>query len=327
MSRRAARASAVTPAAAVGAAAWLGVILLASLGSRWRISLGDVLVLLSPLVIVPIGVDLVTSVEELPATARHLLSIVRLAWPAAAIAAALSILVSPGLLSGALAIALAVVAGIAASAAVAWVVATPTRRLEAALAAMALAALFAGAAWLVVARFGWRTSTAGVAPTVASAHLLFGGFAGLLLAWLPLRLLRLGRRQRRLIEISAWIEVAAAVAAACGVAGRGIAAAVATAGVSAAFATVAGVTCLVVARLRTLSGTWPMFAASLAALAFASSLALRDAVEGGDGPSAAAGGALVARHGATAAVGFVLLGLVAWSLARAMLAREDGWTR
>ena len=319
MSRRAARGSAVAPSAAVGAAAWLGVILVASIGSRPRITLSEALVLLSPLVILPIGIDLVASVAALPPAAGAALSLVRLAWPVAAAAAAVSILVSPGVLSGTLAIALAAVAGIGTVSTVLWVVGTTTGRVQALLPAAAFAALLAGAAWLVVARFGLRAFTGeGVSPTVTSAHLLFGGFGGLLLAWLPLALLRLGRLQRRLLEGAACIEVAAVVAAAWGAPGRGIAAALAATAAAIAFATVAAITCVVVARIRTLPGTWPMFAASLAALAFASSLAVRDATERAFASSPVAPAGLVARHGATAAVGFVLLGLVGWSLARAM---------
>jgi YndJ-like protein len=319
MARHAATPPTVTPFAVGGAAAWLIVVVIGAIAGGDGVTLTRLLVALSPLAIAPIALEFIAGAAHPTPRARLLWSRARMAWPAGSLAAAAAILLRPGPVAGALAIAFAATAAVATVAAVVGAIGGRGWPIRDLLPAAALAALFGGGVWLVIDRFGWSSLGGLASPLITAAHLLIGSFGSLLLAWMALRLLPLGRYQRGLLEAGAAIEVLASLSIAAGIDGHPVLAAFVAGAVTAALASVAVVTCLVVARQEVPTATWPLFATSAIALAFASVGAVRSAIGRASMANAIADASKLAWHGVVSAVGFVLVGTLAWSLAEGAL--------
>lgn len=163
----------------VGGAAWL-LVVATRLAALTRFSLIDLLFLLAPLVIAPLGLRLI---DFQVSSSRRLLDIVLLLQPAGAALALFAFLLPKGLPAAGLAAAWLLVCGLAGVAAlIDLLFARPLEFVRLARAA-AVGYLAFGAVWLVI-------STAGIAPLglspliveLTAVHFHFTGFAATLLA-------------------------------------------------------------------------------------------------------------------------------------------------
>jgi hypothetical protein len=169
------------------------------------LTLVDLLFLLAPVVVVPLGLRLA------PLTGRfaiRLMRIARVAQPFGAIAAIASLLVPIGSGSGLLAAGWLAVCGLAGLVGLAEVLEARSLRPIHLLPAAALGFLTFGAAWLVVYRTGVDL---GFSPTVAeltAVHFHYAGFSATLMSALALSFLQsAGSRPARVAEVAGLLVV------------------------------------------------------------------------------------------------------------------------
>ncbi|MEA2634710.1 MAG: hypothetical protein QOH92_1477 [Chloroflexota bacterium] len=189
------------PAPAVGG----GIVWLALIASRLtgltHLSLIDLLFLLAPLVIAPLGLALIVFQEGLPSSL--LTAAIRL-QPVGAALAVLSFLLSIGLAAAILAVAWLLVCAIAAFGALAFLVMGRSLRPERLATAAAVGFMAFGAVWLVLSRAG--VAPTGLSPVIVemtAVHFHFTGFAATLMAALLLVRLRQDRGIARSVAIAA----------------------------------------------------------------------------------------------------------------------------
>jgi hypothetical protein len=314
-------ASQVTPLAAAGAAVWLVLVILAVGPASERLALVHLVLLLTALVAVPLGFDLLSRwAVDLPGGARAWLSLAQAAGPLAATALAASMLLPPGLLAGILAAAWAAEALVAALGAALWLVPGRVRRSRTlALAVAAHGYLAVGALAVLAWRLGWHPlGLGGDRVVLVAVHLHVAGFGGLLMGWLCLETLPYG--PVRTATSAAFVAAAVTVPlAAIGPVGGPVSSAVAATVLGASLAVGAIATAFVVARLRIPSGSWLLLTASCASLLFAMVLAVREGLAPVVGDGGVPAERMVEWHGVASAVGFVVLGLVGWSVASTAL--------
>lgn len=170
-----------------GGIVWL-VLVGSRLGGLTHLTLIDLLFLLAPLVIAPLGLVLVALDEGLP---QFLLSAAIRVQPAGAVLAVVAFLLPIGLPAAILAAAWLLVCGIAALGALAYLVQGRSLQPVRLATAAAIGFMAFGAIWLVLSRAG--IAPIGLSPIIVemtAVHFHFTGFAATLMAALLLTRLR-----------------------------------------------------------------------------------------------------------------------------------------
>jgi len=311
------------PASAVGGGiVWLALVA-SRLGGLTHLTLIDLLFLLAPLMIAPLGLALITFDDGLPSS---LLAAALRLQPVGAMLAVVAFVLPIGLPAAILASAWLLVCVIAALGALAYLIQGRSLHPVRLATAAAVGFMAFGAIWLVLSRAG--IAPIGLSPIIVemtAVHFHFTGFAATLMAALVLGGLREERgTSRRIATLAALLMIAGSPVLAAGwatpfhvlqVAGAILVATGVIAGAAVAFF-----------RSRSLVEPTPA-RVLLRASALAPLLPMMLAVEYSAGhvfgfPTLDIQGmALV--HGDLNALGFSLLGLVSWSLGRSAY-RETG---
>ena len=152
------------------------------------LSLIDLLLLLAPVIIVPLGLRLAPFIGY---RSRQVLALARLIQPVGAAAAIVAFLMSPGWTAGAIALGWFLVCGIAALAGLLEVIESRSLRPAHLVPAACVAYLAVGAGWMVVSRAGLRPLGFGRdIVELTGVHFHYAGFAATLMAALTMLVLR-----------------------------------------------------------------------------------------------------------------------------------------
>ncbi|HET9848496.1 MAG TPA: YndJ family transporter [Candidatus Dormibacteraeota bacterium] len=181
-----------------------------------NLSLVDLLLLLAPVVIVPLGLRLVAFTRQ---RARQVLALARVIQPAGAAAAFVSFLTPAGWTAGVIALGWLLVCGIAALAGLIELVESRSLRPIHLVPAASAAYLSVGAGWLVVSRAGLRPL--GFSPDIVELtgiHFHYAGFAATLMAALTMMTLRDRARLAQIARVAALLIVAGVPITAAGIA-------------------------------------------------------------------------------------------------------------
>ncbi len=179
------------------------------------LTLVDLLLLLAPIVIVPLGLRLVpfTGIRS-----QQLLRLARMIQPAGAAAAVIAFLIAPGWTTGAVALGWLVTCAVASIAGLVELIERRSVRPLPLVPAAALAYLSVGAAWLVVARAGLRPlGFSHEIVELTGVHFHYAGFAATLMAALTIGALRNRRRLGRLAVAAGMLIVAGVPITAAGI--------------------------------------------------------------------------------------------------------------
>lgn len=153
-----------------------------------RLSLIDLLLLLAPLIVVPLGLRLVPFGGNI---SRQILALSRVAQPLGAAAALVAFLMSPGWTAGLIALPWLLVCGIAACAGLMELLETRSLRPIHLVPTAAVAYLAVGASWMVVSRAGLRPlGFSRDIVELTGVHFHYAGFAATLMATLTMVALR-----------------------------------------------------------------------------------------------------------------------------------------
>ncbi len=150
----------------------------------WRLTLVDLLLLLAPLVIVPLGLRLVPFAGP---RSQQVLCVARLVQPFGAIAAVASFLIAPGWTAGAIAMGWLITCGVASLAGLLELIECRSLRPVHLVPAAAVAYLSVGAGWLVLSRAGLQPQ--GFSREIVEltgVHFHYAGFAATLMAALTM---------------------------------------------------------------------------------------------------------------------------------------------
>lgn len=153
-----------------------------------KLTLVDLLLLLAPVVVVPLGLRLIPFAGS---RSRQLLAIARLLQPLGALAAVVAVLMSPGWAAGVVALGWLIVCSVVALAGLSSLIESRSFAPRHLVPAAASAYLAVGAGWLVVFRLGLRPlgfSTDIIELT--GVHFHYAGFAATLIAALTVLVLR-----------------------------------------------------------------------------------------------------------------------------------------
>jgi hypothetical protein len=154
----------------------------------WHLTLVDLLLLLAPLVIVPLGLRLIPFTGD---RSRQLLTLACRVQPFGAAAAVVSFLVAPGWTSGAVALGWFLTCAVASLAGLVELIERRSLRPVHLVPAAAVAYLSVGAGWLVLSRAGLRPE--GFSHEIVeltAVHFHYTGFAATLMAALAMRAVR-----------------------------------------------------------------------------------------------------------------------------------------
>ena len=153
-----------------------------------RLTLVDLLLLLAPVVVVPLGLRLIPFSG---ARALQVLAVARLAQPLGALAALIALLLDPGWVAGAVAIGWLIVSAVVALAGLLNLIESRSIAPRHLVPAAASAYLAVGAGWLVIFRLGLRPL--GFSRDIielTGVHFHYAGFAATLIAALTVLVLR-----------------------------------------------------------------------------------------------------------------------------------------
>lgn len=307
------RALAGPPAdAIVGIAVWVVVFALATGPLDDRIGLLEGLWLVGPLVVVPLGFALLRPPSELDGDLRLAR---RLALPSALLVVA-SILVEAGRLSALLTVPWVLTASIALWVGIRWLVVSPSVRAKVVVPVAGLAYLALGAANLVAWRGRLRPlDLSATSVALAAVHLTFAGFGAAIVADRT----RAGTTRRRSRSVAAVAAVATVVGTAV------LAAGFATDGalleligaslLSAALFVVAVVMLFGSLRGQRPAGSTALLVVSAGSVAFGLVLAMQFAYGRWADVYTLPVTRMLELHGTVSGLGFVVGGLLAWSLA------------
>jgi hypothetical protein len=182
----------------------------------WHLTLVDLLLLLAPLVIVPLGLRLVPFTA---ARARRTLLVARLVQPVGAVAAVASFGINPGWIAGAIALGWLITCAIASFAGLLELIELRSLRPVHLVPAAAVAYLSVGAGWLVLSRAGLRPE--GFSHEIVEltgVHFHYAGFAATLMAALTMGALRERGRLAALASVAAMLIVVGVPITAAGIA-------------------------------------------------------------------------------------------------------------
>lgn len=169
-----------------------------------RLTLVDLLLLLAPVVIVPLGLRLVPLRGRL---APRILRLARLTQPFGAVAAVIAFLLPQGWTAGVIALGWLVACALASLAGLMELLEARSWRPLPLASAAALAYLSVGAAWLVASRAGMRLGFSPAIVELTGVHFHYAGFAATLLAALALLALRNARPRARWVATTAALMV------------------------------------------------------------------------------------------------------------------------
>jgi hypothetical protein len=288
-----------------------------------NLTLVDLLLLLAPFVIVPLGLQLVPIGGP---RARRVLKAARYLQPAGAMAALVSFLIPTGPLAGMVALGWLLACGVISLSGLIELIEQRSLRPRFLVPAAALAYLSVGAGWLVVSRAGIRPL--GFAPAIVEltgVHFHYAGFAAALLGALVI----VGVQDwslpiRRLATAAGLLIVAGVPITAAGIAtASGFLTVLGPTFLASGVLTIAGLTAFVIAPTREPAiARWFLWTSSAAVLL--PMLLGVDYATGRVFPIPSLGLREMALiHGDLNAIGFSLAGLVGWSLARPRAARRS----
>lgn len=282
------------------------------------LTLVDLLLLLAPLVIVPLGLRLAPLSGR---WARQILLLARVVQPFGAFAALVSFLIRPGWVAGAVALAWLFTCAIGSLAGLVEVVEHQSVHPRHLVPAAALAFLSVGAGWLVMSRAGLRPlGFSKEIVELTSVHFHFAGFAATLMAALAVVVLRDAGQVGRIAATAGLLIVAGVPVTAIGIAtGSGPLTVLGPVLLATGVLAIAGLTAFVIAP-----GTKPATARWLLTLSAAGvvlpMLLGVDYAAGRVFPIPALDlRAMALIHGDLNAVAFSLAGLLGWSLRRSRL--------
>jgi len=279
-----------------------------------RLTLVDLLLLLAPVVIVPLGLRLVPLRGR---RAVRILQLARLLQPAGAGALVVAFLFPPGWTAGVMALGWQAACAVASLAGLMELIETRSLRALRLVPAAAIAFLSVGAAWMVVSRAGLRPL--GFSPAIVeltSVHFHYAGFGAALMAALALRAVADGSPTlRRFAAAAALLVVGGTPITAAGITTRSalftIAGPVMLAG---GILTTAWLTAFVIApRLSNATARWLLRASALGVL-LPMLLGVDYAMSRVFAIPALDLQGMAAIHGDLNALLFVLIGLVGWTL-------------
>ena len=211
-----------------------------------NLTLVDLLLLLAPVVIVPLGLRLV------PLTgyrSRQVLALARVIQPAGAVTAIVAFLMSPGWTAGAIALGWLLVCGIAALAGLLEVIESRSLRPAHLVPAACVAYLAVGAGWMVVSRAGLRPlGFSRDIVELTGVHFHYAGFAATLMAALTIMVLRDRGRLARVSQGAGLLIVIGLPITATGIAtGSGLATVLGPVLLESGVLSIAGLTALAIA--------------------------------------------------------------------------------
>jgi hypothetical protein len=279
-----------------------------------RLTLVDLLLLLAPVMIVPLGVRLVPLRGR---WATRMLRVSRLLQPVGAVAAVIAFLLPQGWTAGAIALGWLVPCGLASLAGLWELLETRSWRPLSVVSAAALAYLGVGAAWLVASRAGMRLGFSPAIVELTGVHFHYAGFAATLLAALALLALRQARSGVRVLATTAALMVVVGTPlTAVGITTRSAAATIAGPVLLAGgILTVAGITAFLIApALEKAAARW-LLRCSAAGVLLPMVLGVDYAVSRVFPIPALDLPWMAAIHGDLNALAFALPGLLGWTLA------------
>jgi hypothetical protein len=278
------------------------------------LTLINLLLLLAPVVIVPLGLRLV------PVTgyrSRQVLALARVLQPAGAAAAIVAFLISPGWTSGAIALGWLLVCGIAALAGLVELIESRSLRPAHLVPLAAVAYLTVGAGWMVVSRAGLRPlGFSRDIVELTGVHFHYAGFAATLMAALTMMVLRDRGSLARLSQGAALLIVVGVPITAAGIAtGSGLATVLGPVLLGTGVLSVAGLTALAIApRVESTLGRGLLWV-SAAGVVVPMLLGVDYAISRVFPIPALDLRAMALIHGDLNALAFSLAGLLGWTLA------------
>ena len=218
-----------------------------------KLTLVDLLLLLAPVVVVPLGLRLLPFSGP---RARRLLTLARVVQPLGALAAVVALLLSAGWVAGAVALGWLITCAIVSLGGLLDLIEARSIAPRHLVPAAASAYLSVGAGWLVVSRLGLRPlGFSSDIVELTGVHFHYAGFAATLIAALTLLVLRERRALGRLASIAGVLIVLGVPITAGGIAtGSAILTVVGPVVLGVGVLTVAGLIAIVVAP-RVVSGT------------------------------------------------------------------------
>ncbi len=278
-----------------------------------RLTLVDLLLLLAPVLIVPLGLRLVPLRGR---WASRMLRLARLVQPVGAVAAVVAFMVPQGWTAGVIALGWLCPCALASLAGVAELLETrPWRPLQL-VSAAALAYLSVGAAWLVASRAGMRLGFSPAIVELTAVHFHYAGFAATLLAALALVALRnRGQTVRWVASTTALMVVVGTPITAVGITTRSAAATITGPVLLACgILTIAGITAfLITPALENAAARW-LLRLSAAGVVLPMLLGVDYAVSRVFAIPALDLPWMAAIHGDLNALAFALPGLLGWTL-------------
>jgi len=278
-----------------------------------QLTLVDLLLLLAPVVIVPLGLRLVPLRRR---WANRMLRLAGLVQPVGAAAAVVAFLVPPGWTAGVIALGWLVPCAIASLAGLVELFETRSWRPVQLVSAAALAYLSVGAAWLVASRAGVRLGFSPAIVELTGVHFHYAGFAATLLAALALHTLRdAGQTARRVATTAALMVVVGTPITAVGITTRSAAATIAGPVLLAGgILSIAGITAVLIApTLENAAARW-LLRLSAAGVLLPMLLGVDYAVSRVFAVPALDLRWMAAIHGDLNALAFTLPGLLGWTL-------------
>ncbi|TMD39681.1 MAG: hypothetical protein E6I88_11725 [Chloroflexi bacterium] len=280
-----------------------------------KLTLVDLLLLLSPLVIVPLGLRLLPLTGE---RSRQVLALARLVQPIGAAAALTSFLLPTGWTAGTIALGWLLTCAVASFAGLLELIErrslTPAHLVPAA----ASAYLSVGAAWLVVSRAGLRPlGFASEIVELTGVHFHYAGFAATVMAALAIAFLRQHRRAGRWASAAGLLIVLGVPITPAGIAtSSGLLTIVGPILLAAGVLTLAALTALLIApRIDPQIARWLLWV-SAAGVVLPMFLGVDYAIARVFPIPALDLRTMAVIHGDLNAVAFSLAGLVGWSVAR-----------
>lgn len=288
-----------------------------------QLTLVDLLLLLAPVVIVPLGLRLVPLRGR---WATRMLRLARLVQPFGAVAAVMAFLLPQGWIAGVIALGWLVPCVLASLAGLVELLEPRTWRPVQLVSAAALAYLSVGAAWLVASRAGMRLGFSPAIVELTGVHFHYAGFAATLLAALALVALRNARQTVRwLAATAALMVVVGTPITAVGITTRSAAATIAGPVLLAGgILTIAGITAFVITpALENAAGRW-LLRLSAAGVVLPMLLGVDYAVSRVFAIPALDLPWMAAIHGDLNALAFALPGLLGWTLVSEERNRPSG---
>ena len=280
-----------------------------------NLTLVDLLLLLAPVLIVPLGIRLLPFQGP---RARQLLGAARLLQPIGAATAIVSFLFAPGVVAGAIALGWLISCGVTSLAGLIELIERRSLRPMQLVPAAAVAYLSVGAGWLVVSRAGIRPL--GFGPEIVEltgVHFHYAGFAATLMAALAVVALRDRGKLATMSSAAALLVVAGVPITAGGIATRsGLLTVVGPVLLATGVLTIAALTAVAIApRIESAMARWLLWL-SAAGVVVPMLLAVDYAISRIFPVPALDLRAMALIHGDLNALAFSLAGLLGWTMVR-----------